>query len=179
MIKDEYKQALQVFNLFSCQNIGEYYNLYLITDVLILAVVVFCFTQVSYDTYGLGCCQYYTASNLSGDTMLKICDPLLHLLNEREHLDMVKSLIRGALSSVYSKHLCRANNKFPLDYNPKNISSFISVIDANNLYGGIMKKFPLPLCEFEMFDKREWTDDKAQKILCRTSNQPDDHPVDT
>ena len=176
MIKDEYKQALQVLNLFSCQKIGEYYNLYLKTDVFLLAAVVLCFPQVWYDTYGLDCCQYYTASNLSGDAMLKICDPHLHLLIEREHLD-IESLIRGGVSSVYSKRLCRANNKFLSDYNPKNISLFIIMIDTNNLYGGIMKKFPLPLCEFELFDKREWTDDIAQEILCRTSNQPDGHPV--
>ena len=62
--EDEYKQALQVLNLFSCQNIFEYYNLYLKTDVFLLAAVVLCFRQVCYDTYGLDCCQYYTSSNL-------------------------------------------------------------------------------------------------------------------
>ena len=51
------------------------------------------------------------------------------------------------------------------------------MIDANNLYGGIMEKFPLPLCEFELFDKREWTDDNAQEILHRILNTPDDDPV--
>ena len=175
--EDEYKRALQVFNLFSCQTIGEYYNLYLKTDVFLLAAVVLCFRQVCYDTYGLDCCQYYTASNLSGDAMLKICNPHLHLLTEREHLDMVENLIRGGVSSVYSKRLCRANNKFLPDYKPKNISSFIIMIDANNLYGGIMEKFLLPLCDFELFDKSEWTDDNAQEILHRILNTPDDDPV--
>ena len=106
--EDEYKRALEVFNLFKCQNIGDYYNLYLTTDVFLLAAVVLCFRKVCYDTYGLDCCQYYTASNLSGDAMLKKCNPQLHLLTEREHLDMVESLIRGGVSSVYSKRLCRA-----------------------------------------------------------------------
>ena len=172
--EDEYKQALQVFNLFSCQNIGEYYNLYLKTDVFLLAAVVLCFRQVCYDTYGLDCCQYCTASNLSGDAMLKICNPHLRLLTEREHLNMVENLIRGGVSSVYSMRLSRANNKFRPDYKPKNISSFIIMIDANNLYGGIMEKFPLPLCEYELFDKSEWSDDNAQEILHRILNTPDD-----
>ena len=103
--EDEYARAVEVFNLFMCQNIGEYYNLYLKTDVFLLAAVVLCFRKVCYETYGLDCCQYYTASNLSGDAMLKICNPELHLLTEREHLDMVESLIRGGVSSVYSKRL--------------------------------------------------------------------------
>ena len=52
--EDEYARAVEVFKLFKCQNIGEYYNLYLKTDVF-LAAVVLCFRKVCYD-----CCQYYT-----------------------------------------------------------------------------------------------------------------------
>ena len=139
-----------------------------------LAAVVLCFRKVCYETYGLDCCQYCTASNLSGDAMLKICNPELHLLTER---DIVESLIRGGVSSVYSKRLCRANNKFLLDYKPENISSFIVMIDANNLYGGIMEKFPLPLHEFELFDKSEWTDANAQEILNRILKTSDDDEI--
>ena len=175
--EEEYERAIEVFNLFACRNTGEYYNLYLKTDVFLLAAVVLCFRKVCYETYGLDCCQYYTASNLSGDAMLKICNPELHLLTQREHLDMVESLIRGGVSSVYSKRLCRANNKFLADYKPKTISSFIIRIDANNLYGGIVEKFPLPLREFELFDKNEWTDKNAQEILNRILNTPDDDEV--
>ena len=51
------------------------------------------------------------------------------------------------------------------------------MIDANNLYGGIMEKFPLPLHDFEMFDKSEWTDEEAQEILRRILNTPDDDEV--
>ena len=173
--EDEYKRALEVFNLFKCQNIRDYYILYLTTDVFLLAAVVLCFREVCHDTYGLDCC--HTASNLSGDAMLKICNPQLHLLTERDHLDMVESLIRGGVSSVYSKRLCRAN-KFLSDNKPKNISLFIIMIDANNLCGGIMEKFPLGFHDFELFDKSEWTDEEAQEILCRILNTPDDDEVE-
>ena len=44
--EDEYKRALEVFSLFKCQNIGDYYNLYLTTDVFLLAAVVLCFRKV-------------------------------------------------------------------------------------------------------------------------------------
>ena len=173
--EDEYARALEVFNLFECRNIGDYYNLYLTTDMFLIAAVVLCFRKVCYDTYGLDC-KYYTASNLSGDAMLKIYNPKLHLITEREQLDMVESLIRGGVSSVYSKRFCRANNQFLSDYQPKNIS-FIIMIDANNLYGGIMEKFPLPPHEFEMFEKSEWTHEQAQEILRRILNTPDDDEV--
>ena len=90
---------------------------------------------------------------------------------------MVENLIRGAVSSVYSKRLCRVINKFHPDYKPKNISSFIIMIDPKNLKRGKMEKFPLPLCEFELFDKSEWTDDNAQEILHQILITPDDDEI--
>ena len=51
------------------------------------------------------------------------------------------------------------------------------MIGANNLYGGIMEKFSLPISESELFDKSEWTDDNAQEILRRIWNTPDDDKV--
>ena len=51
------------------------------------------------------------------------------------------------------------------------------MIDANNLYGGIMEKFPLPLREFELFDWSEWSDAIEQKILKRILKTPDDDEI--
>ena len=115
--------AIEVFELFNCRIIGDYYNLYLTTDVFLLATVVLCFRKVCYKTYGLDCCQYYAALNFSGDAMLEICKPDLELLTEREHLDMIENLIRGGFSSVFAKRLCKAN-KFVPDYKPKQHSSW-------------------------------------------------------
>ena len=172
----EYARAIEVFELFNCRNIGDYYNLYLTTDVFLLATVVLCFRKLFYETYGLDCCQYYT-SNLSGDAMLKICRPHLELHTEREHLDMVENLKRGGVSSVLAKRLCKANNKFMPDYKPKQQSTFILMIDNNNLYGGIMEKFPLAISTFEMFDESQWTNENEKEILQRILNTPDDNDV--
>ncbi|XP_075254812.1 uncharacterized protein LOC142346188 [Convolutriloba macropyga] len=142
--EDDYKHALTVFETFKCKTIGEYYNLYLKTAVFLLASVVLFFRKVCYQTYGLDCCQYYTASNLSGDAMLKICKAPLELLTEREQLDMVEELIRGGVSSIYNKRLAVANNKYLPNFDPKQPSTFIVMIDANNLsndfYADLQKK---------------------------------------
>ena len=152
--EDEYEHALRVFQAFKCKTIGEYYNLYLKTDVFLLAAIVLCFRKVCYQTYGLDCCQYYTASNLSGNAMLKICKAPLELLTDREQLDMVEGLIRGGVSSIYNKRISVANNKYLPNFNPKEPSTFIVMIDANNLYGGIMEKFSLPFTDFEFTDQQ-------------------------
>ena len=101
----------------------------------------------------------------------------MELLTEKEHFDMVENLIRGGVSSVFAKRLCKANNKIMPDYKPKQQSTFILMINVNNLYGGIIEKFPLPVSTFEMFDESEWTNEKEKEILQRILNTPDDNDV--
>ena len=135
-----------------------------------------CFRKLCYETYGLDCCQHYTASNLSGDAMLKLSKATLRLLKEREQLDMVEGLIRGGVSSIYNKRLAVANNKYLPNFNPKAPSTFIVMIDANNLYGGVMENFPLPLNKFEYADGN-W-DPKIQKAFIQSVLEtPDDSDI--
>ena len=56
--EDEYEHALRVFQAFKCETFGEYYNLYLKTDVILLVAIVLCFRTVCYQTYGHDYCQY-------------------------------------------------------------------------------------------------------------------------
>ena len=93
--RSEYNHALKVFTELKCVSLGDYHDLYLTTDVLLLASVFEAFREVCYQTYGLDCACYFTASNLSGDAFLKVCKPELKLLTDREHLDLVQRMIRG------------------------------------------------------------------------------------
>ena len=146
--RSEYNYALKVFTELKCGSLDDYHDLYLTTDVLLLVSVFEAFRDVCYQTYGLGCACYFTASNFSGDTFLKVCKPELKLLTDREHLDLVQRMIRGGMSSVYARRFYKANNKYLDNFSPSEPSSHILNIDANNLYGGIMKHCPLPLNDF-------------------------------
>ena len=88
--KNLYNHAIKVFAEMKCASLGEYHDVYLATDVLLLASVFEAFREVCYETYGLDCACYFTASNLSGDAFLKVCNADLKLLTEREHLNMVQ-----------------------------------------------------------------------------------------
>ena len=121
--RSEYNHALKVFTELKCGSLGDYHDLYLTTDVLLPASVFEAFREVCYQTYGLDCACYFTASNLSVDAFLKVCKPDLKLLTDREHLDLVQRRIRG-------------NNKYLDNFLPSEPSSYILNIDANNLYGG-------------------------------------------
>ena len=107
--------------------------------------------------------------------MLKIWKAPLELLTDREQLDMVEGLIRGGVSSIY-KRLSVANNKYRQNFNPKEPSTFIIMIDANNVYGGIMEKFSSPLNDFEFTDQ-QWDSDLGPQFIQKVLETPDDSDV--
>ena len=127
--KSEWMHAKNVYPKFGCSNIGEYSDLDLTCDTLILACVFEHFWKFCFQTYYVVCLQYYTASNLSGDAFLRVCKADIELLIVREHLDIAEAILRVGKSSVFSKRLAEADS-------------------ANNLYGGIMEKCPLPQNSF-------------------------------
>ena len=145
----EYAHAEKVFATFGCQTLGDYHNLYLKTDTLLLACVVEEFRNLCYDTYGLDSAYYFTSSHLSGDAFIKICRADLHLLTDREHLEKAENMIRGGVGSIYSKRFFRANKKYMNSFNPDDELSFGLLLDANSLYGGVMEKLRLPLKDFQ------------------------------
>ena len=145
---DDWNHANLVFKTFGCENLGDYHDLYLKTDTLLLACVVEEFRSVCYETYKLDSIQYFSSSHLSGDAFLRTCKADLCLITEREHLEMVENMIRGGVSSVYEKRYLKCNNKYLDNYDPTQDETYGLLVDANNLYGGIMEKLPLPLNSF-------------------------------
>ena len=145
------------------------------TFVFLLAAVPLCFRKVCYKTYGLDCCQYYTASNQSCDAMLRICKTPMELLTQRKHLD-IENLIRGGISSVYSKRFAVANNKEPGNFDAQKPSTIIIMIDANNLYGGLMENFCLPFNDFDYF-YQVWDSENEPKLINTLLETEDDCDV--
>ena len=147
--QEEWKHADNVFQTFGCLNLGDYHDLYLKTDTLLLACVFEEFKSLFYKTYGLDSAHYLTCSHLSGDAFLKHCKADIELLTDREHLEMVENMVRGGVASVFDKKFFKANNRYVAEHNYNNYNTYGVLLDANNLYGGIMEKFPLPINSFE------------------------------
>ena len=67
---------------------------------------------------------------------------------------MIKQGIRGGISTI-SKRYAKANNKYMgKAYNPNIPSTFITYLDANNLYGWAMSK-PLPINDFKWMNEAD------------------------
>ena len=57
-------------------------------------------------------------------------------------------MIRGGVASVFDKFF-KANNRYVTDHNYNDYNTYGVLLDANNLFGGVMEKLPLPLISFE------------------------------
>ena len=57
----DYHHAIQVFTSFNCQTLGDYHELYLLSDVLLLTDVFENFRAVCLQAYNLDPCHFYTS----------------------------------------------------------------------------------------------------------------------
>ena len=63
---------------------------------------------------------------------------------------MVENMMRGGTASVFHSRFFKANIKECPDFNPDQPSTYGFMIDANNLYGGVMQTEKLPVRNFEL-----------------------------
>ena len=145
--EDEYAHAKTVWETFKCKTLGDYHDLYVKTDVALLADVFENFRKLCLQQYGLDPAHYFTSPGLSWDALLKKTGVELELFTDVEMHMFVERGIRGGISMV-SKRYAKANNPLVLDYNPSKPNSYIMYLDANNLYGWAMSK-PLPKSGFK------------------------------
>jgi len=151
--ESDYKHAQKVWGTFKIKNMREYHNLYLISDVVLLADVFESFRDVCMENYKLDPCWYYTAPGLSWDAMLKMTKINLELLSDADMVLMIEKGIRGGVSMI-SKRYAKANNKYMKNYDKTQKSLFIKYLDANNLYGWAMSE-KLPTHGFRWMNKLE------------------------
>ncbi len=146
----DYQHAQTVWETFKCKTLGDYHDIYLRTDVLLLADVFETFRNTSIEYYGLDPANYLSAPGMSWDALLKKTNVQLELLTDiNMHLFAEKGL-RGGVCMV-SKRFAKANNSMCPDYDSSKPNSWIMYLDANNLYGWAMKQL-LPIGKFQWFN---------------------------
>ena len=158
---EDYQHAINVWNTFKCQTIKDYHDLYLKSDVLLLADVFENFRATCLKHYNLDPAHYYTSPGLAWDACLKETGQELELLHDYDMLMMFERGIRGGITHI-SKRYSEANNKYMKDYNPDKPSKFIQYLDANNFYGWAMSQ-SLPTDGFKWM--KNLTKDKVMDIL--------------
>ena len=150
---EDYEHAQLVFKTLGISSLGEYHDLYLKTDVVLLSDVFEAFRNVCMTQYELDPCHFYTSPGLSWSACLKMSRVQLELLTDIDKILMVESGIRGGVSQISNRYE-KANNPYLEDYDQSKPNRYIMYYDANNLYGWAMSQ-PLPSRDFVFMDKRE------------------------
>ena len=137
---ENYEHACKVWKEFKIKNLGEYHDLYLKTDVILLANVFEAFREVCLKNYGLDPAHFYTALGLAWKACLKKTKIRLELLLDPNMLLMFEKEIRGGITQSVHRW-ARANNPYMgSSYNPNESSKYLQYLDANNLYGWAMSQ---------------------------------------
>ena len=141
--QSEYDRANKIWEHFKIQNLGQYHDLYLQTDVLLLTDVFENFRKTCLVDYGLDPAHYITLPNFSWDAMLLKTGIELELIHDEDIYKMVENGLRGGMCQV-SMRKAEANNPYMGEqYDENKETSYINYLDANNLYGlAICQKLP-------------------------------------
>ena len=131
---EEYEHAKEVWKALDLKDMGEYHDLYLVSDVLLLTDVFENFRSHCLNYYKLDPCHYFTSPGLSWDAMLRMTGIRLELMTDIDMFQFIEKGMRGGVSYIANRY-GNANNKYMKEYYEKAPSKYIMCLDANNLYG--------------------------------------------
>ena len=124
--EEDYMHAQDVWRTFGIKNLGEYHNLYLQTDVLLLTDVFENFRRTCLQYYSLDPCHYYSAPGLSWDALLRMTNENLELITDLEQQLFIEKGMRGGISTITHRY-AKANNRYMSDYNPKRSQAILFI----------------------------------------------------
>ena len=157
----DYRHGNNVFKKFKLKNLGEYHNLYVQSDTLLLADVFENFRNMCIKVYELDPAHFLSLPGLAWQECLKKTNVKLELLTAYDMLLMVEEGIRYEI--CHSTHrYAKTNNKYMKNYDKNKESSYIQYLDANNLYGWAMSQ-KLPLNGFKWVKNTSKIDEKFIK----------------
>ena len=124
--EEDYQHAQRVWKEFGIHNLGDYHDLYLRTDVALLANVYKAFRDTCLKHYKLDPVHFYTSPGLAWKACLKHTGIRLELLTDPDMLLMFERGIRGGITQVVRKYAL-ANNRYMGDkFNPNEDTTYFS-----------------------------------------------------
>ena len=172
----DYRHGNNVFNKFKLSNLGDYHDLYVQSDTLLLADVFENFRDMCFKEYELDPAHFLSLPGLAWQACLKKTNVELELLTDYDMLLMVEEGIRGGICHSIHRN-AKVNNKYMKNYNNNEESPYIQYLDANNLYGWAMSK-KLPVNGFKWTDSDKTAEPSAKHVtneeLLKSYNENND-----
>ena len=167
----DYRHSNNVFKVFKLENLGNYHDLYVQSDTLLLADVFNNFRDMCIKEYELDPAHFLPLPGLAWQACLKKTNIELELLTDYDMLLMVEEGKRGGICHSIHRY-AKANNKYMKNYNCNEESSYIQYLDANNLYGWAMSK-KLPVNGFKWLDNDKTAEHVINKEFIKNYNEND------
>ena len=158
----DYRHSNNVFKVFKLENLGDYHDLYVQSDMLLLADVFNNFRDMCLKEYELDPAHFLSLPGLEWQACLKKTNIELELLTDYDMLLMVEEGIRDRICHSIHQY-AKGNNKYMKNYDNNEESSYIQYLDANNLYGWAMSK-KLPVNGFKWTDNNIINEEFIKKL---------------
>ena len=108
--KKDYLHVIDVWNMLKEKTMSDYHDIYLKTDLLLLADVFEKFINTCLlEYYGLNPCHCFSSPGLSWDAMLKMTEIELELILDIDMYLFFEKGKRGGISNI-AKRFSKANN---------------------------------------------------------------------
>ena len=107
----DYQRANNIWNMFKIKSMSDCHDLYLKTDVLLLADVFEKFIQTCLDYFELDPCHYFSSPGLSWHAMSKMIGMELELNSDIDMHLFIENGMRGGISYIAKRH-SKSNNKY-------------------------------------------------------------------
>ena len=120
----DYRHGNNVFKRFKLKNLGEYHDLSVQSDTLLLADVFENFRNTRLKVYELDLAHFLSLPGLAWQACLKKTSIKLELLNDYDMLLVVEEGIRGGICHSIHRYT-KANNKYMKNYYENKESSHI------------------------------------------------------
>ncbi|CAG8694219.1 3918_t:CDS:2, partial [Racocetra fulgida] len=138
--KEDYEHAKKVWQVFEMKNFGEYHDLYLEMDVLLLADIFMNYIIMCLKDDGLDPSHYVSAPGMFNDSLYKSSRAELKLMTDKDEYLMVENGIRGGMTMA-SHRYAKSNNLQCPDYDPSKLKSWTLYEDMNALYSEAMTQY--------------------------------------
>ena len=112
----DYRHANNVFKVFKLENLGDYHDLYVQKDTLLLVDVFNNFRDMCLKEYELDPAHFLSLPGLAWQACLKKTNIELELLTDYDMLLMVEEGIRGGICHSIHRY-AKANNNYMKNYN--------------------------------------------------------------
>ena len=133
----DHRHAKRVFKSLNNKNLGDYHDLYVQSDTLLLADVFENFRNKCIEIYELDPAHFLSAPGLAWQACLKKTEVELELFTDVDMLLIIEKEIRAGICHTILRY-AKANNKYMIYHDKNKESVYIQYLDANSLYGWAM-----------------------------------------